>query len=219
MPKGTQYASADLVQLVAQANRRMAQEAKRQAAGGPEATNAGAVALHYAQRELTAIYGFNSGVEKLSVKGVSDPETLRQIEEAATRIVESKMLTVSGRKESEQKAAASFFGVDRGKLTAKQRKIYRALTQEGPGGGGNIFDKIKESAAGYMTGTVKDAVQMMVENGLTADQISEAVEEYANKTRREQEAQSIYDYLEDKYPDMDWHTFRINPEEITFNNL
>lgn len=217
MPKGTAYASADLVQLVAQANRRMAQEAKRQAAGGLEATNAGAVALHYAQRELTAIYGFNSGVEKLSVRGVSDPETLRQIEEAATRIVESKMLTVSGRKEAEQKAAASFFGVPRGKLTAKQRKIYRALTEDT--GRGSVFDKMRESAAGYMTGTVKDAVQMMVENGLTSDQITAAIQEYADKTSREQEAQSIYDYLDEKYPDLDWHSFTINPDEITFDNL
>ena len=203
MPKGTAYASADLVQLVAQANRRIAQEAKRQAAGGPEATNAGAVALHYAQRELTAIYGFNSGVEKLSVKGVSDPETLRQIEEAATRIVESKMLTVSGRKEAEQKAAASFFGVPRGKLTAKQQKIYKGL-MEGKNGAPPLIEKLKESAAGYAAGSIKDAVQMMVENGLTGNQITETLKGFIEANAGATVSDSIYDYLADKYPEMDW---------------
>ena len=217
MPKGSQFYSADMVQMVAQANRRVAQEAKRQEAGGPEATQAGAVALHYAQRELDAIYGYNSGVEKLSLKGETDPERIKQIIEAAERITGSKMLTVSGRKEAEQKAIASFFGVPRGKITAKQKQIYRALTKDG--GGGNVFDKFKESAGGYMTGTIKDAVQLMVENGLTTQQITDTIKAYADKTAAEQQAESIYDYLADKYPEMNWElTATIDPETITFDN-
>lgn len=205
MPKGSKLYSADMVQLVAQANRRIAQEAKRQEAGGEQATEAGKVALHYAQKELEHIYGYNAGVQKLSLTGETDPARIADIIEAATRITESKMLTVSGRREARQKAAASFFGVDRGKLTAKQTKIFKALT-EAKGPGGNVFDKLKENAAGYAAGSIKDAVQQMVENDLTSAQITEAIQEYANKVSTAAGAynQSIYDYLAEKYPDMEW---------------
>ena len=204
MPKGSALYSADIVQLVAQANRRIAQEAKRQEAGGAQATEAGAVALHYAQKELDHIYGYNSGVEKLSLKGETDPQKIADIVEAAKRITESKMLTVSGRKEARQKAMASFFGVDRGLITAKMSKIYKALTESA--GGGNVFEKLRENPAGYAAGTIQNAIQQMVENDLTSDQITEAIQSYAEQVSRSagQYTQSIYDYLEETYPDMEW---------------
>lgn len=203
MPKGSKYYSADMVQLVAQANRLISQERARQQAGGEAATNVGAVALHFAERELSAIYGFNSQVQKLSLSGLQDPEQIRQVMEAAERITGSKMLSVKGRKEAEQKAVASFFGVDRGKITAKQKKIWRAL-MEGKNGQAPVIEKLKESAAGYAAGSIKDAVQMMVENGLTSAQITEVIDGYAAENAGKVNAESVYDYLADKYPDMDW---------------
>lgn len=203
MPKGSKYYSADMVQLVAQANRLISQERARQQAGGEAATNAGAVALHFAERELAAIYGFNSQVQKLSLSGLQDPDQIRQVMEAAERITGSKMLSVKGRKEAEQKAVASFFGVDRGKITAKQKKIWRAL-MEGKNGQAPVIEKLKESAAGYAAGSIKDAVQMMVENGLTSAQITEVIDGYAAENAGKVNAESVYDYLADKYPDMDW---------------
>ena len=211
MPRGSKFYSADMVQLVAQANKRIAAEARRQEAGGADATEAGAVALHYAQRELSAIYGFNSGVEKLSLKGETDPKRIEQIVEAATRITESKMLTVSGRKEAHQKAMASFFDVDRGNITAEQRLLYEELTRvrtsyrkKDKGVSYSLFDRLKEFAGGYNVGSIKDAVQMMVENGLSSDDITKTLRNYVRKNAPKIEAESIYDYLEDKYPDMDW---------------
>lgn len=192
-----------MVQLVAQANRLMSQERARQQEGGEAATNAGAVALHFAERELAGIYGFNSGVQKLSLSGLEDPEQIRKVMEAAERITGSKMLSVKGRKEAEQKAVASFFGVDRGKITAKQKKIWRAL-MEGKNGQAPVIEKLKESAAGYAAGSIKDAVQMMVENGLTSSQITQAIEGYAAENAGKQNAESVYDYLAEHYPDMDW---------------
>ena len=203
MPKGSKYYSADMVQLVAQANRLISQERARQEAGGEAATNAGAVALHFAERELAAIYGFNSQVQKLYLSGLQDPEQIRQVMEAAERITGSKMLSVKGRKEAEQKAVASFFGVDRGKITAKQKKIWRAL-MEGKNGQAPVIEKLKESAAGYAAGSIKDAVQMMVENGLTSAQITDVISGYAAENAGKVNAESVYDYLADKYPDMDW---------------
>ena len=203
MPKGSKYYSADMVQLVAQANRLISQERARQQEGGEAATNAGAVALHFAERELAAIYGFNSQVQKLSLSGLQDPDQIRQVMEAAERITGSKMLSVKGRKEAEQKAVASFFGVDRGKITAKQKKIWRAL-MEGKNGQAPVIEKLKESAAGYAAGSIKDAVQMMVENGLTSAQITEVIDGYAAENAGKVNAESVYDYLADKYPDMDW---------------
>lgn len=203
MPKGSKYYSADMVQLVAQANRLISQERARQQAGGEAATNAGAVALHFAERELSAIYGFNSQVQKLSLSGLQDPDQIRQVMEAAERITGSKMLSVKGRKEAEQKAVASFFGVDRGKITAKQKKIWRAL-MEGKNGQAPVIEKLKESAAGYAAGSIKDAVQMMVENGLTSAQITEVIDGYATENAGKVNTESVYDYLADKYPDMDW---------------
>lgn len=203
MPKGSKYYSADMVQLVAQANRLISQERARQQEGGEAATNAGAVALHFAERELAAIYGFNSQVQKLSLSGLQDPDQIRQVMEAAERITGSKMLSVKGRKEAEQKAVASFFGVDRGKITAKQKKIWRAL-MEGKNGQAPVIEKLKESAAGYAAGSIKDAVQMMVENGLTSAQITEVIDGYATENAGKVNAESVYDYLADKYPDMDW---------------
>ena len=192
-----------MVQLVAQANRLISQERARQQAGGEAATNAGAVALHFAERELAAIYGFNSQVQKLSLSGLQDPDQIRQVMEAAERITGSKMLSVKGRKEAEQKAVASFFGVDRGKITAKQKKIWRAL-MEGKNGQAPVIEKLKESAAGYAAGSIKDAVQMMVENGLTSAQITEVIDGYAAENAGKVNAESVYDYLADKYPEMDW---------------
>lgn len=203
MPRGSKAFSADQVQLVAQANRLLSQERKRQQEGGEQATEAGAVALHYADRELVRIYGYNSGVQKLSLSGVEDPTQVQKILDAAERIAGSKMLSAKGRAEAHAKAAASFFGVDRGKLTAKQRKIYRALT-ESKNGAASAFDRLKESAAGYAAGSIKDAVQQMVENGLTGNQITEAIEEYVSYASAAQNPDSIYDYLDEKYPDMDW---------------
>ena len=211
MPRGSKLYSADMVQLVAQANKRIAAEARRQEAGGAAATEAGAVALHYAQRELSAIYGFNSGVEKLSLKGETDPKRIEQIVEAATRITESKMLTVSGRKEAHQKAMASFFDVDRGDITAEQRLLYEELTRvrtsyrkKDKGFSYSLFDRLKEFAGGYNVGSIKDAVQMMVENGLSSDDITKTLRNYVRKNAPKIEAESIYDYLADKYPEMDW---------------
>ena len=203
MPKGSKYYSADMVQLVAQANRLISQERARQEAGGEAATNAGAVALHFAERELAAIYGFNSQVQKLSLSGLQDPDQIRQVMEAAERITGSKMLSVKGRKEAEQKAVASFFGVDRGKITAKQKKIWRSL-MEGKNGQAPVIEKLKESAAGYAAGSIKDAVQMMVENGLTSAQITEVIDGYAAENAGKVNGESVYDYLADKYPEMDW---------------
>lgn len=211
MPKGSALYSADMVQLVAQANRRIAQEAKRQEAGGAQATEAGAVALHYAQKELDHIYGYNSGVEKLSLKGETDPQRIADIVEAATRITESKMLTVSGRKEAHQKAMASFFDVDRGEITAEQRSLYEELTRvrtsyrkKDKGVSYSLFDRLKEFAGGYNAGSIKDAVQMMVENGLSSEDITKTIRNYIRKNAPKVEAESIYDYLADKYPDMKW---------------
>lgn len=211
MPRGSQFYSADMVQLVAQANKRIAAEARRQEAGGAAATEAGAVALHYAQRELTAIYGFNSGVERLSLKGVTDPKMVEKIVEAATRITESKMLTVAGRKEAHQKAMESFFDTERGKITAEQKKLYDELTRvrtsyrkKDKGVSYSLFDRLKEFAGGYNVGSIKDAVQMMVENGLTSEDISKTIRNYIRKNAPKMSPESIYDYLAEKYPDMEW---------------
>lgn len=203
MPKGSKHFSADQVQLVAQANRLMEMERRRQEAGGEAATEAGAVALHFAERELSAIYGYNSGVQKLALSGLEDPAQIQKVLDAAERITESKMLSAKGRKEAEQKAIATFFDVDRGKITAKQKKIYRELVTP-KGGGGNVFEKLKESAAGYAAGSIKDAVQIMTENGLTSNQITETIGGYLESVRGAQNPDSIYDYLSDKYPDMEW---------------
>lgn len=200
MPKGSQYYSADMVQLVAQANRAMEQERRRQAAGGDAATKAGAVALHYAERELAAIYGVNAEVQKLSLKGVTDPAQVQKIVDAAKRITGSRMLTVKGRREAEQKTVASFFGVDRGKITAKQKRIWKGLM----GGQTSIIEQLKESAAGYAAGSIKDAVNMMIENGLTSGQITAVIEGYTAEAKGAADAQSVYDYLADVYPNMDW---------------
>ena len=100
-------------------------------------------------------------------------------------------------------AAASFFGVDRGKLTAKQQKIYKGL-MEGKNGVPPLIEKLKESAAGYAAGSIKDAVQMMVENGLTGNQITETLKVFIEANAGATNADSIYDYLADKYPEMDW---------------
>ena len=211
MPRGSKFYSADMVQLVAQANRRIAAEAKRQDLGGANATEAGAVALHYAQKELDAIYGFNSGVERLSLKGETKPERIKQIIEAAERITSSKMLTVTGRREAHEKSMASFFNVERGEVTEEQRALYEELVRvktsrrkKDKGAQYSLFDRLKEFAGGYNTGSIKDAVQMMVENDIDTAEITRTLREYIMKNAPKVHAESIYDYLEEKYPDMNW---------------
>ena len=121
------------------------------------------------------------------------------------------MLTVSGRKEAHQKAMASFFDVDRGDITAEQRLLYEELTRvrtsyrkKDKGVSYSLFDRLKEFAGGYNVGSIKDAVQMMVENGLSSDDITKTLRNYVRKNAPKIEAESIYDYLADKYPEMDW---------------
>ena len=68
----------------------------------------------------------------------------------------------------------------------------------------SLIEKLKESAAGYAAGSIKDAVQMMVENGLTGNQITETLKGFIEANAGATAADSIYDYLADKYPEMDW---------------
>ena len=192
--------SADLMQLVAQANRAMAAERTRQL--GDKATEEGRIALQFAEKELGRIYGFNSGVEKLTLSGVTDETEIEKIREAAERITGSKLLTAKGRREVEQQRMETFFGVNRGKITSRERKIWKELTEKG-----GIFDQLHE-----MTGmespskNVQKAIEAMLRNGKSGIEISTTLKQwaYANKGKKKAERQSIYDYVSAKYPDFDW---------------
>lgn len=197
---GNRLYSTDLMQLVAQANRAMAAERTRQL--GDKATEEGRIALQFADKELGRIYGFNSGVEKLSLSGVTNEEQIGKIREAAERITGSKLLTAKGRREVEQQRMETFFGVDRGKITSRERKIWKALTDKG-----GIFDQLHE-----MTGmespskNVQKAIEAMQRNGKSGLEITTTLELWAreNKGKKKAEQQSIYDYVSARYPDFDW---------------
>ena len=197
---GSNLYSADLMQLVAQANRLVSAERTRQL--GEKATEEGRIALQFAEKELGRIYGFNSGVEKLSLSGVTDETQIGKIREAAERITGSKLLTVKGRREVEQQRMASFFGVERGKITAKERKIWNALTEKG-----GIFDKLHE-----MTGmespskNVQKAIEAMQKNGMSGNEITKTLTDWAGEqmAAAQEERQTIFDYVSLKYPDFNW---------------
>lgn len=197
---GNRLYSADLMQLVAQANRAMAAERTRQL--GDKATEEGRIALQFAEKELGRIYGFNSGVEKLSLSGVTDEAKIEKIREAAERITGSKLLTAKGRREVEQQRMETFFGVNRGNITSRERKIWKALTEKG-----GIFDQLHE-----MTGmespskNVQKAIEAMQRNGKSGLEIVTTLELWAreNKGKKKTEQQSIYDYVSARYPDFDW---------------
>jgi len=206
MPKGSQYFSADLVQLVAQANRAMNAERLRQDKGGEAATEEGKIALKFAQKELDRIYGANQKVQKLSLSGVTDPEKILEIWEAAERITASKLLTVSGRREVEQKRMEKFFGVDRGKITTRERKIWRELTASG-----GLFDMLHEmEGVESPSKTVQDAIKVMKANGFTGEQITEALYTWAkqNAAAAADKQESITNYLTREYPGINWKVKR-----------
>lgn len=197
---GSKLYSADLVQLVARANRAMSAERTRQL--GENATEEGRIALQFAEKELGRIYGFNAGVEKLSLSGVTDEDQIAKIREAAERITGSKLLTAKGRREVEQQRMESFFGVDRGKITSRERKIWNTLTEKG-----GLFDKLHE-----MTGmespskNVQKAIEAMQRNGLSGKDITETLTEWADQqmAAAQDERQTIFDYVSEKYPDFNW---------------
>lgn len=197
---GSKLYSADLVQLVARANRAMSAERTRQL--GENATEEGRIALQFAEKELGRIYGFNAGVEKLSLSGVTDEDQIAKIREAAERITGSKLLTAKGRREVEQQRMESFFGVDRGKITSRERKIWNTLTEKG-----GLFDKLHE-----MTGmespskNVQKAIEAMQRNGLSGKDITETLTEWADQqmSAAQDERQTIFDYVSEKYPDFNW---------------
>lgn len=197
---GSKLYSADLMQLVAQANRAMSAERTRQQSD--KATEEGRIALQFAAKELGRIYGFNSGVEKLSLSGVTDEAKIEQIREAAERITGSKLLTVKGRREVEQQRMESFFGVERGKITSRERKIWQTLTEKG-----GLFDKLHE-----MTGmespskNVQKAIEAMQRNGLSGKDITETLTDWADKqmAAAQDDKQTIFDYVSEKYPDFNW---------------
>ena len=209
------YSRQDL-QMVQLANRLINAERKRQDIGGRTATEAGKIALHSAERELARSYGENEQVQNLSLSGVTDERQIKKILGAAERITGSKMLTVGGRKEAYEKGMAKFFEVEeRGTpLTYEERQIYDVLTRniegegrpEGATGDYTLFDKLKEFVGGYDVGSIKDAVQKMVEKDISSEDITEALKNYIeeNALRVEAEKESIYDYLATHYPDMKW---------------
>ena len=202
MAVSTQYASADQIQLIAQANRRMAEERKRQAGGGDQATEAGAVALAYAEKEVRRLYKDNADAEKLTLKGETDPKRIQQIIEAAERIVSSKQLTVAGRKEINIKMMETFFDVKRGEFTKKHYNIWRALTTPGPDGIAPI-QRVNEMV-NYDAGSIKDAAQQMSAAGMSSDEIVNTLDDYLKENAGKRQPSSVYDYLEEKYPDMTW---------------
>ena len=197
---GSKLYSADLMQLVARANRAMSAERTRQL--GENATEEGRIALQFAEKELGRIYGFNAGVERLSLSGVTDEEQIAKIREAAERITGSKLLTAKGRREVEQQRIESFFGVDRGKITSRERKIWNTLTEKG-----GLFDKLHE-----MTGmespskNVQKAIEAMQRNGLSGKDITETLTDWADQqmAAAQDERQTIFDYVSEKYPDFNW---------------
>lgn len=197
-----EYYSADLQRLVAQANRVMNAERARQDKGGEAATEEGRIALQFAQKELDRIYGYNQKVQRLSLSGVTDPDQILKIQEAAERITASKLLTASGRREVEQKRMETFFGVDRGKITTRERKIWRELTASG-----GLFDKLHEmEGVESPSKTVQDAIRVMKANGMTGAQITEALNNWAsaNAAATAANTTTIYNYLLKEYPDLDW---------------
>ena len=198
--------SQDLMQLVAQANRAMEAERRRQAGGGEAATEEGRIALQFAQKELGRIYGYNAGVQKLSLSGVTDEAEILKIQEAAERITGSKMLTAKGRREVEQKRMETFFGVDRGKITQRERKIWRELTSSG-----GLFDKMHEmQGVESPSRTVQDAIKAMKANGFTGPEITASLNKWAeeNAAATAENAKNIFDYLNEHFPDFDWRAAR-----------
>lgn len=197
-----EFYSADLQRLVARANRVMNAERARQDKGGEVATEEGRIALQFAQKELDRIYGFNQKAQRLSLSGVTDPEEILKIQEAAERITASKLLTASGRREVEQKRMVTFFGVDRGKITTRERKIWRELTASG-----GLFDKLHEmEGVESPSKTVQDAVRVMKANGMTGAQITKALNDWAsaNAAATAANTTTIYNYLMKEYPELDW---------------
>ena len=202
MAVSTQYASADQIQLIAQANRRMAEERKRQAGGGAQATEAGAVALAYAEKEVRRLYKDNADAEKLTLKGETDPNRIQEIIQAAERIVGSKQLTVAGRKEVDIKMMETFFGVNRGEFTKREYAVWKALTTKGPDGVAPI-ERVHEMV-NYEAGSIKDAARQMSANGMSSKDIAASIHEYLLENVGRQQPPSVYDYLAEKYPGMSW---------------
>lgn len=206
------YSQADL-QMIRLANRLMNAERKRQDIGGVAATEAGKIALHYAERELERIYGFDAGVQALSLAGVEDERQVQKILEAADRITGSKMLTVKGRKEAYEKGMETFFQVEeRGTpVTYEEKQLYAELTRTrvsrrkgDKGTEYTLFDRLKEFQGGYEVGTIKDAVNKMVENDISSEEITELIKEYIFSQSKKQKPTGIYDYLGRKKPGIDW---------------
>ena len=202
MAVSTQYASADQIQLIAQANRRMAEERKRQAGGGAQATEAGAVALAYAEKEVRRLYKDNADAQKLTLKGETNPERIQKIVEAAERIVGSKQLTVAGRRETDIKMMETFFGVKRSQFTKREYAVWKGLTTKGPNGVAPI-ERVHEMV-NYEAGSLKDAAQQMSANGMSSQEITNALNDYMQENAGKQQGESVYDYLSEKYPDMEW---------------
>ena len=200
------YYSQDLQRLVAQANRVMNAERARQDKGGEVATEEGRIALKFAQKELDRIYGYNQKVQRLSLSGVTDPEQIQKIQEAAERITGSKLLTAKGRREVEQKRMETFFGVDRGKITSRERKIWKELTASG-----GLFDMLHEmEGVESPSKTVQDAIKAMKANGFTGEQITEALYKWAkaNAAATAENRENIVNYINREYPGFDWKAGR-----------
>ena len=190
----SQLYSSDEQRLVALANRLVNAERTRQEQGGEAATEWGAVALEFAEKEIKRIYGFNSGVQKLSLSGEDDPEKVRAIIEAAGRITESKMLTVKGRREAISKAAQSFFDTD--KPNAADTKLFKDLAESG------FFDQLREFHV--ESDAVQDTINIMRDNGIPNSDIRKVLREYVNYRRASDNPVSVYDYIGDRYPGLEW---------------
>lgn len=173
--------SRDLLLKVARANRLIELEKQRQITGEilgdavqMKQKEWGATALHFAQKEIKAIFGEDA--DKFKLKGATEAQ-IRKVEAAVERVLDSKMLTKSGRKEMIKTNTAAFFRKDPSEVTSSDMELLSKLDSTG------LLDKLKE--LGYQYSHLLEALDMAKvekreERSLTVDEKIDIIRQIVN---------------------------------------
>ncbi len=135
--------------MINEANKRIEKERERQIAAEVISEQSGEPiklkrgewgrrALNFAEKEITRIYGEDADLFTLEGIDLEDTQKKQDLIDALNRVISSKMLTESGRREQAKIATANFFKKDPRDVTRREMNLLARLDDTG------LLDKMKE---------------------------------------------------------------------------
>lgn len=150
--------------------------------------------VQFMDKVLNRIYG--KQVKTFSTKDITEAQ-LQQIEAAIDEMLASPTMTVKGQKDIRNKSLVGFYRKPLEEITAKERKIFDTLLDNG------VLDKVKEIA--FVHTSILNAA-LMIAPDMSADKTAQAITDWVNNKDGAREGAgtdtatgNFYDYIHARY--------------------